>query len=493
MISLHPHQTDLMNRVRACFPEHRSILMYAPPGAGKTVIAAAIARGAHEKRRRVIFACHRTQLLTQTAGTFDRFSIPYGFIASGWPANPYALVQIASIDTLRNRYERYATDTLVVDEAHLSGARTWTEIIDYYRASGAMVIGLSGSPCRLDGKPLRANFSHMVEGPQPDWLIKNKYLSEYVPIAAKRMDLKGLHTRAGEYVTAELSEKFDKPSVVGNAVSAWKDFARGKRTVAYCFSIEHSKHVAETYRVNGVNAEHMDGTASHDERKRIIHQFADGIIEIITNVELLTTGFDLSAQVGREVPIEAVSLQRPSQSLALAIQMMMRALRYKPEPAILLDHACLMMNADGTMNHGFPSDEREWSLDGMPINKNSGEALIPTCVCKKCFAMFRPAPVCPYCGYERETEGRDVEQVDGTMYAVDIEQARLANIEAKRKAEFEAREKTRRTNAARTVKELVAVARENNYKLPGFVAQKLKGRGQFTATTMSEIYREMRS
>lgn len=460
MITLRPSQSEILDRTRAALPVHRSVLLYSPPGSGKTVIAAAMARGAHDRRKRVIFACHRKEIMHQTALTFDQFGIPYGYIAAGMSANPFASVQIASIDTLRNRYENYPCGLLVIDEAHLSGAATWSRVISHYRNAGSFVVGLSGSPCRLDGKPLRSNFAHMVEGPQNAWLIEQGYLSRYRAFAPTRPDMTGVHVRAGDYVTAELEEKFDKPSIIGDAVASWKKFAAGKRTVVYAFSIEHSKHVVDVFNGAGITAAHMDGATPRDERERIIRDFADGRISVISSVDLLTTGFDLSAQVGRNVPIEAVSLLRPTKSLALAIQMMGRGLRPKPVPAIILDHANIMRD------HGLPDDDRAWSLDGPGVNKRAGETTIATVTCHECFAVYRPAFKCPECGAIREVGGRQIEIIEGELAELDIEKMRAVaqeDFDRRQKADLHVRQKIEERECGSDIRKWEALAAKRGF------------------------------
>src|SRR5690606_27491899 len=116
------------------------------------------------------------------------------------------------------------------------------------------------------------------------------------------------------------------------------------------------------------------------------------------------------------------------------IQMMMRPMRPQDGQAIILDHACVMVNRDGTINHGFPDDDRERSLDGADSRKSSGEETIPTVTCSQCFGVCRPAPRCSYCGVERETFGREVEEFEAAMAEMDPERIRLqADLERRRK------------------------------------------------------------
>lgn len=464
-IILRPHQNELVTKTRYALSLHKSVLLYAAPGAGKTVMAAYMARGVQEKGKRAIFACHRDAILNQTAKTFDQFGIDFGFIAAGYPESDKS-VYVASIDTLRKRVTE--TDMLVIDEAHGSGAKTWNDIIQQYRDAGAYVIGLSGSPCRLDGKPLRSAFECMVMGPQPKWLIDNGYLSEYKAYAAKRYDLNGLHTRDGDYVQAELDERFNRPSIIGDAVDTWIEFARGLRTVVYAFSIKHSHAVVDAFNSAGVPATHMDGNTPKKEQRKIIEAFADGRIKVLSSVEILTTGFDLSAQVGRDVPIEAVSLLRPTQSLALAVQMMGRGLRYKPYPAVILDHAGVIAT------HGLPCQDREWSLDGHASTKKIAEGVIATCICEECFAVFRPSYACPFCEAVREIDGRKIDIKEGQLAEVDIIAARQAALDAQ--AEAERKAARMKQGRAQTIEDLKAIATEKGYKM-GWVWRmaKLKG------------------
>ena len=101
---------------------------------------------------------------------------------------------------------------------------------------------------------------------------------------------------------------------------------------------------------------HVDGTSTDAVMQDAIEGFADGRYMVLFNRQLMTEGFDLSAQVNRDVPIEACILLRPTQSLALYMQMVGRALRVKPKPAVILTTqvvrcvtACRMMSANGAL------------------------------------------------------------------------------------------------------------------------------------------------
>jgi DNA repair protein RadD len=449
-IILREDQLEAVSNLRTALKDHQSVLFQAQTGFGKTVVASYMAMNAHQKRKRVIFGVHRKELLRQTSRTFSRFGIPHGFIAAGLPANPFALVQIASADTLKSRRHMLSCDLFVPDEARLWATKTREGMIAEAKAAGAHIVGLDATPERLDGRPLSGLFDAMVSGPSVEWLMENGHLSQYRAFAPKRPDMSGLHSRAGDYMTSELEERFNKPSIIGDAIQTQRKYASGLRTMVFAFSRKHGKDLRAAYNANGISAVYIDGDTPSAERTNAVRLFADGEAECLISVGLCTEGFDLSAQVGRDVPVEAISLQRPTQSKPLALQMLGRSLRPKARPAIIMDHVNLLAM------HGLPDDHREWSLEGRPKGSGAGEAAISAMTCMSCFGVYRPFLVCPGCGAAREAEGRQVEEIEGDIEEVDIEAIRKT-----RKAE---------ERIARTLPEMVALGRSRGYKNPEYWA-----------------------
>lgn len=464
-ITPYPHQFDFINEIRESFKTHRAVLGCAATGFGKTVVSSYIAQAAVAKGNRVIFTVHRDNLISQTSNTFTEFGIPHGFIAAGMSYDRTALVHVASIETLKRRLDRIeAPALLVVDECHLAMAAGWQQVIDYFKSKGTRVLGNSGSPERLDGKPLDNLFDTMVEGPTVRWLMDNGFLSDYRYYAPSVPDLSKIGKQMGDYNKKQLGEKMDTPKLVGDAVDHYKRLAMGKRTVCFCINVAHSQHMAEAFTRAGVPAAHIDANTPKAERRRILNDFADGKILVLCNVELVTTGFDLSAQVGRDVPVEAVILLRPTMSLALFLQMVGRALRRKPYPAIIIDHAAC------SQRHGFPDDEREWDLKG---RKKAGKkadndnAPPPPYTCVHCFQqMRRPVPQdCPYCGKRLAPDAHDKAQ---EIKALDAE---LVEVDAAMKQQMRAK-RLQEEREADSLGALVRLGQQRGYKYPTAWAQK---------------------
>lgn len=448
MISLRPDQEDVRTKLRVALRSSVSVLVFAPTGFGKTVLAAALIKMIFEAGKRVIFAVHRVDLITQTAKTFERFGIPFSYIANGYHYNPHHRVYIASILSLKNRMHNIPANYVMVDEAHLSAAAGWAAVAVHYKQTGARLIGLTGSPERLDGKPLGDVWDAMVMGPSVKWLIDNGHLSTYRAFAPAGVDLSGAHTRNGEYVSSEIDEIMSGRAVLAGAVRHWRKYAAGKRTIAFAPSVKRSEQLAEEFKANGIVAVALDGTTPQDVRRAAFNGFADRQIDLIVNCGLFCEGFDLAAQVDRDVTIEAVLQYSPTQSLARHLQQLGRGLRKKSDPAILLD---LVGNLG---RHGLPDEEREWSLDG---KKKTWREVENFC-CPSCFATHAPAPKCK-CGHvypvkarDAARQGRMLDEIEGELEELDQEAIR--------------RDRKREQGMAGTLDELVKLATARGYKKP---------------------------
>jgi DNA repair protein RadD len=427
---LYEDQEEFIHKLRLSLQSgHKSILGVASPAFGKTVVAAHITQQAAYKNpcATVWFLVHRKNLLRQTSKSFWQAKIEHGLITSGKSRSAMP-IQVGTIGTVHSRLGSLTPPKILfIDEAHLSMGAMFSRVIDWAKERGAVVIGLTGTPQRLDGKGLGGLYDDLIEAKSTKWLIDQGRLSEYRAYTTPTgPDLSAVKTTAGDYNLADLAGAMDKPTIMGSAVAHYKKYASGKRAVAYCCNVEHSKHTAAAFNQAGIPAAHVDASTTEAELKRVCEGLASREIMVLVNCELVIEGFDLSAQVGKDVTLECCILLRPTQSLARYLQMVFRALRRKQEPAIILDHAGCMLR------HGLPCEPREWTLDGKAKSKRKAKddegADVNIQQCKSCYAVFRPGPdSCPMCGAPIERKERKLNEVDGELAEVDVQAARLAN------------------------------------------------------------------
>lgn len=399
----------------------RSVLGVASPAFGKTVVAGHIIATAREKSNATAwFLVHRKNLLRQTSKSFWSAHIEHGLLTSGRARSRLA-VQVGTIGTVYSRLEKLEAPTILfIDEAHLAKGNMFESVIRWALERGAIVIGLTGTPERLDGQALGDLFQVMVEARSTHWLIEQGRLSNYVMYSTGiTPDLSGVKKSGGDYNRDQLAEAMDKPMLVGDAISHWRKHANGMRTVAYCVNVKHSKHTAEAFNAAGIPAVHVDAGTTEAELKDACEGLATGRYMVLANCELVIEGFDLSAQVGMDVTLECCILLRPTQSVARYLQMVFRALRRKPAPAVILDHAGC------AMRHGLPDDDREWSLEGRKKGKRKtdDEPDVRVQQCQKCYHVFRPGvSECPSCGAPVERKDpRKLEVVEGELQRIDAD------------------------------------------------------------------------
>lgn len=367
----------------------------------------------------------------------------------------------ARVETYQTEYRRLGQhlkpQLLVVDEAHLSKSSTWSKVIEHY---DTYTVGMSATPVRLDSRPLGDIYSALVTGVDVKWLIEHQRLAPYEYYAPTAVDTSGLRVVCGDYVTSDLEQLMNERAIYGNVVDSYKRFASGEKSICYCVSVEHARKTAETFNEAGISAEVLSAKTPTAQRKRIMDDFRSGGITVLCNCTLLSEGISIDE-------ISCAMLLRPTESVALGIQQMMRCMRYLPgKTAKIIDFVANYTRV------GLPDDEREWSL-GEPLKRKkqlneNGDFYIRSC--PECFMTFKTAPVCPFCGAEYPLHPREIKA---------REEIELQRITAEETARVEAEKKKARQEQGRadSFEALVQLGKQRGYKNPAFwAAQVMRGR-----------------
>ncbi len=441
-MNLRPYQDRLANDIRSAFASGaRRPLAVSPTGSGKTVLFSYITSQVLKRGARVVIVAHRREILDQISGTLSKVSVPHGFIQAGKPMSKQPAM-VASIQTLGRRLDQVTTpDLVIIDEAHHSVSKSYVEM--FARWPNAKFIGVTATPERLDGKGLGTMFDRMVMGPSVQWLIDNGFLAKPVYYAPKEaVDLSQVAKVAGDFDRGQAEEIIDTPRITGDAVTHYRKFCPNERAVVFCISVAHAQHVADQFCAAGVPAASIDGSLDPEVRAQRVTDLTAGKILVLTSCELISEGFDLPA-------VNAAILLRPTHSLSMHLQQLGRALRPFPGKT----HATILDHVGNCLRHGLAEQERVWDLEGREKRKAKSRP-VETKQCSKCFAIFA-GTACPQCGAEREVTGREVEQVDGELQRLSIE-----DIAAKR-------EERREEGKCRTLEDFRALAARRGYK-PGW-------------------------
>jgi DNA repair protein RadD len=411
---LRPYQVEAIDQFDSDVASGTTnVIIVAPTGAGKAVIAGGVVKRAIAGGKRVLFLAHRREIVMQTSAKLKDNGIDHGLIMAGEFTSPLEPVQVAAIQTLharavrRNKIALPPADLLIADECHHAPAQTWKKIVEAY--PHAILLGLTATPCRGDGRGLGGLFEKIIECPQVPELIEQGYLVGTRTYAPTPPDLRGIKVQAGDYSEKQLATQMDQPRLVGDIVAHWHRFAEGRQTVVFATGVQHSVHIRDEFIASGVTCEHLDGSTDKGERDAILARLKSGETRIVSNCMVLTEGWDMP-EVGCCV------LARPTRKIGLYRQMIGRVLRPSEGKldAIVIDHA------GACFTHGFAEDPIEWTLDPDKPARNKthaerGEGGSRLVDCSQCGALRTGGEACRHCGFLPAPKPKRLDVIEGDL------------------------------------------------------------------------------
>jgi superfamily II DNA or RNA helicase len=386
-IVVRAYQMALIELIRGAFRAgHRRVLMQSVTGSGKTVMFTFILSAMLQAGKRIAILLHRRELVDQVDRYLTALGIPHGIIAAGYRTDIAAAVQVCSVPSVVHCLGALAgVDLMIVDEAHHGPSKTWLKIFAAHPK--AWLLGVTATPQRLDGRGLNDIFDALICGPSVRELEELGFLTPAIVYGPPLVpDLSHIHRIGGDYVTSEIDRIMQSPTLVGDAVEHWRQYAADRATIAFCTSIAHSQAVCERFLDIGVRAVHVDGETPDDERRIAIAGLADGSTQVLSNCGLISEGVDVPE-------LGALVILRPTASLTLHLQMLGRVGR----PYEGKTHSVILDHAGNCFRLGLPNDEHKWSLEGRP--KAPVQYGAPLKRCPNCGALIAAGcHACPHCG-----------------------------------------------------------------------------------------------
>jgi DNA repair protein RadD len=364
MTDLRPHQSRALPEIEAAHREVKRVCCVMPTGAGKSVLGRVWAARRVADLGAGLVLAHRIELLEQFKAHLALEGVDAGIVSPDHPSEPWKKVQCASLDTLVARGEVPEAKWVIWDECHHSAAETWLPVL--HAQPDALVLGLTATPQRSDGKPLGDIYERLVVGADYSELLRAGLL---VPCRVRR------------------PERYLGSDFAADPVEALMEHARGRRGFIFSRTVTDAKSQAEQLRARGVSAACVEGKMSKKARDDAMDGFRTGRIDWLTNVHVLTEGVDVPNA-------EVCMLARSPQHAGTYLQMVGRVLR----PADGKTEALLIDLPGCSHEHGIPTADRDYALSGRSIS-TKGE---PLSVCLKCGYTQRAAErVCGECGFEK--------------------------------------------------------------------------------------------
>ncbi len=343
---LRDYQIDICSRVSEAFEHHRSVMVQMPTGTGKTVVLAELVKRLKMKDEglKILIVAHRRELIEQIKATIKRMKMDSRNIT------------VESIQTISRRIDAldFIPSLVVIDEAHHALAKTYKMMWETW--PDVKFLGLTATPCRLNGKGFTDLFDVLVQSWDIPAFIKEKWLSTYDFVSIKtdsrtQQLISSLKKRGadGDYQVKEMDAVLNKRPSIERLYNCVMEYAHNRKGFVYAINIDHARSIAEYYQEQGVNAVAIDSHTPVKERERIISSFRSGGLQVLINVDVFSEGFDCP-------DVEFIQLARPTLSLAKYLQMVGRGLR----PSKGKKNCMIIDNVGLYRVFGLPSQIWDW-------------------------------------------------------------------------------------------------------------------------------------
>ena len=349
------------------------MLIHMPTGAGKTVTAMSIIvdvfRDNIPNPIDIVWIAHTNELCEQAVFTFQNWwkaqgigevkvhrlwgkhtdfaqidaSVSNFFVTSFQSAYSYTVTDSDPIYKAINRIGR-SSKLVVVDEAHLAIAPTYQLAVDTLARNNAAVLGLSATPGRHSAleradetKKLHQYFdNNILPFPDDDGNpVENpiKFLQDRGTLSKVILSrIKGVKSELTEDELQKCSDQLELPLEVLARIArdpdrthlvashVMEEAVKGSKILVFCPSKDNAVILAQFLATKGLTSRAVTGDMSAEDRSQAIKLFKSGDIQVITNFNVLTTGFD-------DPKIDCVVLARPTLSIVLYAQMIGRGMR----------------------------------------------------------------------------------------------------------------------------------------------------------------------
>lgn len=318
-------------------------VVVAPTGYGKSILIGAVANAS---KFSVIVLQPSVELLKQNLEKYEsygNYASVYSSSAGKKEMGHVTFATIGSVKNLGKTFREKGVRVLLVDECHASyppeKGSMFRNFIDELKPTH--IIGFTATPFRLKTYgDLRKNwtqlnmlnsgspkvFKRFIHVTQIQELIANKFWANlnYEMYDFDKSALK-LNSTGAEYTEQSIQRAIMEQGVNENVFRRCRTLLQeGKTALVFMDSVENAKLLATRL---GVGAACVDGQMDKASRDRIITNFKNNTIKIVTNYSLMGIGFD-------KPDLQTVIMARPTNSLALLYQIFGRGVRNPDYPNV---------------------------------------------------------------------------------------------------------------------------------------------------------------
>lgn len=338
--TLRPYQKEASDAAVRAFTgkTKKNGLLILPTGAGKSLVVADIASRLDSPL--LIFNPSK-EILEQNFAKLQNYGIfDCGCYSASVGCKDIKRITFATIGSVMNHMQDFQHFKYVlVDECHLINAKGG-QYKTFFEAADRQVIGLTATPYRL-GKGFNGTsmlkfltrtrpriFDEVLYYCQISELLTKGYLADLQYFDCTQLDMTNVtsNSTGADYDDNSLKLEYERSGFYDQLTSTTLRVLKPKSKIprkgilVFTRFTEEAEKLTNRLQSKGINAAIVTGETPKKERENILEKFKDGIIKVVSNVGVLTTGFDYPA-------LDTVILARPTKSLSLYYQMVGRAIR----------------------------------------------------------------------------------------------------------------------------------------------------------------------
>ena len=350
-INLRPYQEAAVEAAVEAFTckRNRNGIIIIPTGGGKSWVIAAIAQRLDKP---ILIFCPSREIVIQNYEKMCKinpmFSSVYSASVGCKDINRITFATIGSVMNHMQDFQHFKY--VMVDECHLCNARGG-QYKTFFEAADRQVIGLTATPYRL-GRGLNGTsmlkfltrtrpriFDEVLYYCQISELLAKGYLADLRYFDCTQIDMSNVHTNStgNDFDEKSLKLEYERSGFYDQLTSTTlrvlkpKNKIPRKGVLVFTRFTEEAEKLTSKLQQKGINSAIVTGETPKKEREAILEKFKDGTIKVVSNVGVLTTGFDYPA-------LDTVILARPTKSLSLYYQMVGRAIRpFKDKDGWIID------------------------------------------------------------------------------------------------------------------------------------------------------------
>ncbi len=312
----------------------KSVIEVLPTGSGKSLIIANIAKELNEPT--LVFQPTK-EILEQNYNKLLSYDVSdCSIYSASFNTKEISNITLATIGSVKSKPEDFSHfKNIIVDECHYVNSKKGM-YKEFFEVVGDKILGLTATPYRLAGNSFGSIlrfltrtrpkiFDEMIYHIQIGELFDNGFLTklDYHQVNGFDTNQLRINSTGADYTDDSIKRYYTRIDFEHKVLNITERLLNANRKNILVFTrfVEEAQLVSNLL---GNRAAIVTAETSKKDRSLIINDFKSGKIKVVTNVGVLTHGFDFPE-------LETVILARPTRSLGLYYQMIGRAIRIHPE------------------------------------------------------------------------------------------------------------------------------------------------------------------